>query len=109
MKLTGSKKLMGGLALAGAFALTGVVGLAQQSNQGQDGRERGGRERRHKGGKEGHEGGFAGRFFERLNLTDAKKNRCSRSQLVIARVPRASQQMSSRPQRRRNGILTAAL
>ena len=74
MKLTGSKKIMGGLALAGAFALTGVVGLAQQpSNQGQGGRERGGREWRHKGGKEGHEGGFAGRFFERLNLTDAQK------------------------------------
>lgn len=66
---------MGGLALAGAFALTGVVGLAQQPNQGQDGRERGGREWRQKGGKErrGHEGGFAGRFFERLNLTDAQK------------------------------------
>lgn len=73
MKLTGSKKIMGGLALAGAFALTGVVGVAQQPNQGQDGRERGGREWRHKGGKEGRERGFGGRFFERLNLTDAQK------------------------------------
>lgn len=78
MKLTGTKKIMGGLALAGAFALTGVVGRAQQqqSNQGQDGRERGGRgEWRHKGGKDGHgqEGGFAGRFAEKLNLTDAQK------------------------------------
>lgn len=81
MKLTGSKKIMGGLALAGAFALTGVVGLAQQqSNQGPGGGERGMREWRHKGGTEGHgqegrghEGGFAGRFAEKLNLTDAQK------------------------------------
>jgi periplasmic protein CpxP/Spy len=77
MKLTGSKKIMGGLALAGAFALTGVVGLAQtQPNQAPGG----GREWRHKGGKDGHgeqgrghEGGFAGRFAEKLNLTDAQK------------------------------------
>lgn len=81
MKLTGSKKIMCGLALASAFALTGVVGLAQQqSNQTPGGGERGGREWRHKGGKEGHggerrgmEGGFAGRFAEKLNLTDAQK------------------------------------
>ena len=77
MKLTGSKKIMGGLALAAAFALTGIVGLAQQQSttQGQGGRERGGREWRHKGGQEGrgHEGGFAGRFAEKLNLTDAQK------------------------------------
>ena len=75
MKLTGSKKIMGGLALAGTLLLTGV-GLAQQpAAQGQDGRERGGREWRHKGGKEGRgmRGGFGGRFAERLNLTDAQK------------------------------------
>ena len=79
MKLTGSKKLMGGLALAGAFALTGVVGLAQEqsSTQGRDGRERAGREWKHKDGKEGRggmRGGiFGGRLAEKLNLTDAQK------------------------------------
>ncbi|HYY57612.1 MAG TPA: Spy/CpxP family protein refolding chaperone [Pyrinomonadaceae bacterium] len=75
MRLTGSKKIMGGLALAGTLLLTGV-GLAQQpATQGQDDGERGGREWRHKGGKEGRgmRGGFGGRFAERLNLTDAQK------------------------------------
>ena len=30
MQLTGTKKIMGGLALAGTLMLTGVVGFAQQ-------------------------------------------------------------------------------
>lgn len=79
MNLNLAKKLMGGLALAGALALTGVVGFAQQSGQGQnDGQrgDRGGWNREGRGGHEGgegREGGFAGRFAEKLNLTDAQK------------------------------------
>lgn len=77
MQLTGTRKIIGGLALAGALALTGVVGFAQQqTTQGQDGSKerternwRGGRE----GGRGGREGGFAGRFAEKLSLTDAQK------------------------------------
>lgn len=77
MKLRGSKKLMGGLALAGTLMLTGIVGLAQQdSTQGQGGKEHAGRQWKQGGGK-GHRGmrggGFAGRFGEKLNLTDAQK------------------------------------
>ncbi len=79
MNLNLAKKLMGGLALAGALALTGVVGFAQQSEQGQNDGPRGdrsgwNREGRggHEGG-EGREGGFAGHFAEKLNLTDAQK------------------------------------
>jgi protein CpxP len=67
--------LVGGLALAGAFALTGIVGFAQTTGQNEKPRgERGwGREGRE--GRGGHEGGgfFGGRFAERLNLTDAQK------------------------------------
>jgi len=79
MKLTGSKKIMGGLALAGAFALTGVTGVAQQTTAQQGGgAERAGREWKHKGGKGEHGRGmrgglFGGRLAEKLNLTDAQK------------------------------------
>ena len=79
MKLTGTKKIMGGLALAGAFALTGVVGVAQQTNGQQGGgAERAGREWKHKGGRGEHGRGmrgglFGGRLAEKLNLTDAQK------------------------------------
>jgi protein CpxP len=75
MKLNGSKKIMGGLALAGTMMLTGIVGFAQQENTGQDGKERVGRHwqgRGHKGGR-GMRGGLLGRFAEKLNLTDAQK------------------------------------
>ena len=78
MNLNAAKKLVGGLALAGAFALTGVVGFAQTTGQNEKPRgERGwGREGRGGGreGRGGHGGGFiGGRFAERLNLTDAQK------------------------------------
>jgi protein CpxP len=79
MNLNAVKKLTGGLALAGAIALTGVVGFAQ-TGQGQNERPRGergwgrGEGRAHKGGGFGREGGgFGGRFAEKLNLTDAQK------------------------------------
>src|SRR5918911_5678659 len=77
MKLTGSKKIIGGLALAGVLALTGVVGFAQQgTTQGQGDQEpRAERHWKREGGqgRRGMRGGFAGRFAERLNLTDAQK------------------------------------
>jgi protein CpxP len=74
------KRLTGGLALAGAIALTGVVGFAQQTGQGRNDGPRGergwggeghGGQRGGRGGREGR-GGFGGRF-ESLNLTDAQK------------------------------------
>jgi protein CpxP len=81
MNLYAFKKLTGGLALAGAIALTGVVGFAQQTGEGQNEKPRGergsGREGHgggRKGGGWGREGGFlGGRFAEKLNLTDAQK------------------------------------
>lgn len=80
MQLTRSRKIIGGLALAGTMALSGIVGFAQQgTNQGtQDGgKERAGRHEGHRGGGKGRHGGmglgFGGRFAENLNLTDAQK------------------------------------
>lgn len=78
MKLRDSKKLLGGLALAGTLMLTGIVGVAQQqeTTPGQGGKEHAGRQWKRGGGK-GHRGmkggGFAGRFGAQLNLTDAQK------------------------------------
>jgi Spy/CpxP family protein refolding chaperone len=78
MQLTRSRKIVGGLALAGTMALSGIVGFAQQgSMQGtqEGGKQRGawGRgEHMGKGGR-GMHGAFGGRLFERLNLTDAQK------------------------------------
>jgi Spy/CpxP family protein refolding chaperone len=77
VKLTRTRKLIGGLALAGVVALTGVVSSAQQATpQGQPGQTRaeGRRERDSDDrGMHGMKGGFAGRFAESLNLTAAQK------------------------------------
>jgi Spy/CpxP family protein refolding chaperone len=82
MKIKGSGKIVGGLALAAGIALTGVVGVAQQQQQpaprddGQGRAERPwgreGREGRRGGG--GRRGGFGpfGRMAERLNLSEAQ-------------------------------------
>lgn len=78
MKLSGTKKILGGLALAGTIALTAGVGVAQQeTKQGQGAQEQAGREWK-RGGHKGHRGmrggrGFGGHFAEKLNLTDAQK------------------------------------
>ncbi|HEV7889173.1 MAG TPA: Spy/CpxP family protein refolding chaperone [Pyrinomonadaceae bacterium] len=72
MNLNAFKKLTGGLALAGAIALTGVVGFAQ-TGQNQNEKPRG---ERGWGGREGrgHKGGGnMGNRFAELNLTDAQK------------------------------------
>ncbi|MDQ1559981.1 MAG: motif family protein [Pyrinomonadaceae bacterium] len=81
MQITRSRKIIGGLALAGTMALSGIVGFAQQGTaQGAQGggKDRGawgrGEHGGHKGGEgRGMRGGGGGRFFERLNLTDAQK------------------------------------
>jgi protein CpxP len=79
MNLNAAKKFVGGLALAGAFALTGVVGFAQQTGQDQNDGHRGGERGWNREGRGGHErgegreGGLMGRFAEKLNLTDAQK------------------------------------
>lgn len=77
MKLTGTKKIVGGIAIAAALAVTGIVGLAQQrATQGQEGKERNERQwdRGGEKGRHGMERGpFGGRFAEKLNLTDAQK------------------------------------
>ncbi|MGB8510696.1 MAG: Spy/CpxP family protein refolding chaperone [Pyrinomonadaceae bacterium] len=77
MKLIGTQKLIGGMALAGALMLTGIVGFAQQEKaQGQgEGKDHAGHGWNREGGegRHGMEGGFAGRFGAKLNLTDAQK------------------------------------
>lgn len=78
MRLKGSRKIVGGLALAAGFALTGVAGVAAQE-QGQQGGGQGRAERpwgqkegRRGGGRRGGFGPF-GRFAAELNLTDAQQ------------------------------------
>jgi len=76
MQLTRSSKIISGLALAGALVLAGIVGFAQQQEpQGQGGKQRSERHwgGRGENGRGGPEGGFGGRFFEKLNLTDAQR------------------------------------
>jgi protein CpxP len=79
MQLTRTRKIAGGLALAGTIALSGIVGFAQQGTTqgpgGKDhvGRHGGGQRGDHQGGR-GMRGGFGGgHFAEKLNLTDAQK------------------------------------
>lgn len=108
MKLTRSRNIIGGLALAGTLALSGVVGFAQQgTNDGaqQGGQERGGKRHGgmhgdgdHKGGR-GMRGGF-GRFGANLNLTDAQKAQMDQ---IIARyreTAKAQRQQQGRGERR---------
>lgn len=78
MKLNKTRKIIGGIAIAGALAVTGLVGFAQQAKSqeqgGKAGMERHGERGRHRGGH-GMDGGFmGGRFAEKLNLTDAQKD-----------------------------------
>jgi Spy/CpxP family protein refolding chaperone len=78
MQLTRSRKIIGGLALAGTMALSGIVGFAQQgTTQGTQGggKDRGSWGRGERGGHKrgGMRGGGFGRFAENLNLTDAQK------------------------------------
>lgn len=72
MKLTRTKKVIGGIVVAGVLALTGIVGLAQQQ-KGNEMRGDGQWGRGHRGGPGMKHGMFGGRFAEKLNLTDAQK------------------------------------
>ncbi len=77
MQLTNLKRTIGGVALAGTIALTGIIGLAQQGvKQGPGGGEpnHGDRQWKHEGdeGMRGGREGFGGPFGH-LNLTDAQK------------------------------------
>jgi protein CpxP len=77
MRIRGTRKIVGGLALAALFALTGVAALAQQAGGGQQpDAPRAERPWGQKGEGMGRRGGRGGDFggpFERLNLTDAQK------------------------------------
>lgn len=71
MQLTNTKKIVGGLALAGALAISATFAIAQQQTapQEQGGKKQGFHGRR--GGRDGMKGfGFFGRS---LNLSDAQK------------------------------------
>ena len=73
MRLKGTGKFLGGLALAAGFALAGSVGVSAQQEQGQQGGQ--GRAEQHWGRKEGRGGGRRGgfgRFGAELNLSDAQ-------------------------------------
>ena len=73
MRFKGSRKIVGGLALAAVFALTGVAAVAQQQEPAQGGGQgRGERQWGPEGGK-GRRGGRGGGRFEQLNLTDAQR------------------------------------
>lgn len=77
MKLAGTKKIISGIAIAGALAVTGIVGFAQQNSTQEQGSkqrvERQGDRGGHRG-RHGMKGGFmGGRFAEKLNLTDTQK------------------------------------
>lgn len=110
MQLTGSRKIIGGLALCGAVALTGVVGFAQQqTTQGQSGNQ-GRTERQWRGGKgergnqgEGDKRGgfFGGRFAEKLNLTDAQKEQMKQ---IAARYRESTKALRQQERGNREGF-----
>jgi len=110
MTLTRSKKIVGGLALAGTMALSGIVGFAQQgTNQGTQqggGKEHAGRHEGHRGGGKDHRGGlrggFGGRFAENLNLTDAQKEQMK--QISARYRESAKAQRQQRGEGRRGGF-----
>lgn len=68
MSFTRTRKILGGLALTAALSLAAVPGFAQDGGGQGRGGEHGGRHKGHRMGR-----GFGGRFFERLNLTDAQR------------------------------------
>jgi protein CpxP len=106
MQLTRSSKIISGLALAGILLLAGIVGSAQQqTTQGQNGQERGERHRGRVGekGGGGREGGFGGRFFEKLNLTDAQKEQMKQIAVRYHESAKANRQQG-RGERREGGF-----
>jgi Spy/CpxP family protein refolding chaperone len=110
MTLTRSKKIVGGLALAGTMALSGIVGFAQQTTQGkqQGGKEQTGRHEGHRGGGKGMHGGmrggFGGRFAENLNLTDAQKEQMNQIFARYHENAKAQRQQQGESRRRGDGF-----
>jgi Spy/CpxP family protein refolding chaperone len=110
MQLTRSRKIIGGLALAGTMALSGIVGFAQQGNNAQGaqdgGRDRGGWGRGERGGhkKGGMRGGFGGRFAENLNLTDAQKAQIDQIAARYRETAKAGRQQQQRQGRGGRGF-----
>lgn len=104
MKLISSKKIMSGLALAGAMILTGIVGLAQQETTPGEGRqERAGRHWQRGGGKGKHGlgGGLADHFAQKLNLTEAQKEQMRQITARYQESAKAQRQQSGAGERRR--------
>ncbi len=102
MTLTRSKKIVGGLALAGTMALSGIVGFAQQQTtqgmQQQGGKDHASRHEGHRGG--GMRGGFGGRFAENLNLTDAQKEQLKQISARYREGAKAQRQQRGEGRRR---------
>jgi periplasmic protein CpxP/Spy len=91
------KKLTTGLILAAALGLAGAVGFAQQqTTQGQQGVAQGRGERKWRGagrkGFGGRRGFLAGRFAEKLNLTDAQKEQMKQIATRYRETARAKRQ-----------------
>jgi Spy/CpxP family protein refolding chaperone len=104
MKLTGTKKIMGGLALAGSLMLTGVVGFAQQgSTQGQGDKEHAGRHGEGRGHRDGMRGGLGGPFGQ-LNLTDAQKEQMKQIATRHRETAKAKRGDMGRGEGRRGGF-----
>jgi len=105
MTLTRSKKIVGGLALAGTMALSGIVGFAQQQTtqgmQQQGGKDHASRHEGHRGG--GMRGGFGGRFAENLNLTDAQKEQMKQISARYRESAKAQRQGRGEGRRQQGG------
>ena len=112
MQLTRTRKIIGGLALAGTMALSGIVGFAQQgTTQGTQGgdKNRGEWSRGEHGQKGGRGmrrggGGFAGRFAEKLNLTDAQKAQMDQITARYRETAKAGRQQRQGRDGRRGGF-----
>ncbi|MDQ1611255.1 MAG: motif family protein [Pyrinomonadaceae bacterium] len=117
MQITRSRKIIGGLVLTGTMALSGIVGFAQQQGTAQGaqggGKDRGAWGRGEHGGHKGGEGrgmrggGGGGRFFERLNLTDAQKAQMDQIATRYRESAKAQrQQWQGRGERQKGGFDT---
>ena len=96
-----SKKIIGGLTLAGIMTLTGAIGFAQQGvAPNQESAERTER-KMHRGGKHGMRGGGMGRFWGNLNLTDAQKQQMGQ---IAARYRESGKAMREQMRGQRDGF-----
>jgi protein CpxP len=107
MQITRSRKIIGGLALAGTMALSGIVGFAQQGNTQDGGKDRGSWGRGERGGGHkrggGMRGGFGGHFAEKLNLTDAQKAQIEQITTRYRESAKAGRQQQQQQQQQGRG------